>query len=649
MHEPMVNMYSFINAEIFLKLNDFDSARKALTTGEKIILSLIGVQLQQGTLLLKEAPSAIATLRQEVLMNAILLKDLDVGLVSDMMIRWKSLFSEFKTIAIMEGLGRVYFSTAKSLHSLQASGFQSSGNTTISIKEEHEKIESEFLKKQAFRCWSAVVDIPNRIPIEKILEPDELVVEFVLVGKHDEAKLRAFLEMYVLTILPSGERELVSVDFTVCNRLMKEWLCEWNAYTNKGIQCGSSEAVKKLEEAGRQLSRALFPSSVQKKIKQPIVKHVYLSLEPYSVLPLHLLSGEDGIFLFADCTVSHTNGCRELLRECVTRCLAQDGSQIVHSHKPTEGEQQLKSISVSPSHPSNSTSQPQEDETKASSEHDRSVSQSAHESTPLGSLPNCYIFANPNYDLALPEPTVSGDSSVMQQLLDLFMEKLSLSEIEKCEPLPSSQSEAEIIKEIASSSHPDLNVHMKSGNDATIDSVFELNSPLFVHFSTHGFGKLDLKVSSPTVTIWDDTHSGLALSGFNTCRAKKFTYINSMGILTPLAIHGLNLKGTRLVFLSTCVSAIGASVLLESSNSLANAFRVAGALTVIATIWNIPDESTVEFVRYFYIKVFQPGVRPSEALETARNELCKDPNYSYLQNWAGFVCFGDDLPLFPTS
>ena len=649
MHEPMVNMYSFINAEIFLKLNDFDSARKALTTGEKIILSLIGVQLQQGTLLLKEAPSAIATLRQEVLMNAILLKDLDVGLVSDVMIRWKSLFSEFKTIAIMEGLGRVHFSTAKSLHSLQASDFQSSGNTTISIKEEHEKIESEFLKRQAFRCWSAVVDIPNRIPIEKILEPDELVVEFVLVGKHDEAKLRAFLEMYVLTILPSGERELVSVDFTVCNRLMKEWLCEWNAYTNKGIQCGSSEAVKKLEEAGRQLSRALFPSSVQKKIKQPVVKHVYLSLEPYSVLPLHLLPGEDGIFLFADCTVSYTNACRELLRECVTRYLAQDGSQIVHSHKPTEGEQQLKSISVSPSHPSNSTSQPQEDEAKASSEHDRSVSQSVHESTPLGSLPNCYIFANPNYDLALPEPTVSGDSSVMQQLLDLFMEKLSLSEIEKCEPLPSSQSEAEIIKEIASSSHPDLNVHMKSGNDATIDSVFELNSPLFVHFSTHGFGKLDLKVSSPTVTIWDDTHSGLALSGFNTCRAKKFAYINSMGILTPLAIHGLNLKGTRLVFLSTCVSAIGASVLLESSNSLANAFRVAGALTVIATIWNIPDESAVELVRYFYIKVFQPGVRPSEALETARNELCKDPNYSYLQNWAGFVCFGDDLPLFPTS
>jgi hypothetical protein len=644
-----VNIHTFSNyyTEIFLKLNDFDSARKVLTTGEKILLSLIGVQLQQGTLLLKEAPSTIATLRQEVLMNAMLLKDLDVRLVSDMMIRWKSLYSEFKTVAIMEGLGKAYFSTAKALYSLQS--FDSQNTTALSIKEKHEKMESEFLQKQAFRCWSAVVDIPNRIPIEKILEPDELVIEFVQVGKHDETKLRAFLEMYVLTILPNGERELASVDFTVCNRRLKDWLHEWNAYTSEGIHSSSSEAVMKLEEAGRQLSRALFPSSVQKSIRQPTVKHIYLSLESYSALPLHFLPGEDGNLLFADCSISYTNACRELLRECTIRYLTQDGSL-----QPNEQKQQSKNASTSDSpcassHSSNSIPQPQADGVNTGSEQNSTGNTVCQDgSNPLDQVPNCecYIFANPNYDLTLPKP-VSEDSSIMKQLLDLFMEKLSLTEIDRCEPLPSSQDEAEIIKEIASNSHPELNVKIRSGDDATIDSVFKLTSPLFAHFSTHGFGKPDLKVSSST--LWDDANSGLALSGFNTYRAQKFTHINSIGILTPLAIHGLNLKGTRLVFLSTCVSALGASVLLESSNSLANAFRVAGALTVIATIWNIPDESTVQFVRYFYDKALKPGVRPSEALETARNELCNDPNYSYLQNWAGFVCFGDDLPLFPAS
>ena len=631
-------LYDFYT-EIFLKLNDYDSARKVLTTGEKIILSLIGVQLQQGTLLMKEAPSAIATLRQEVLMNAALFKDLDVRLVSDMMIRWKSLFSEFKTVAIMEGLGRAYFSTAKALHSLQTSGSQ---NVVSSIEEKYDKMESEFLQKQAFRCWSAVVDIPNRIPIEKILEPDELVIEFIQVGKHDEKELRAFLEMYVLTILPNGERELVSVNFSLCNHLLKDWLHEWNAYTSEGIHSSSSEAVKKLEQAGRQLSRALFPPSVQKTIRQPIVKHIYLSLDPYNALPLHFLPGEDGNLLFADCSISYTNACRELLRVRVTRYLAQDGSQSVLSSKPIDGEQQSGGCS------SNSPSQPQADGITSSSERS-SVENNASQDVPNPlDCPSreCYIFANPNYDLTLPK-SVSDDSSIMKHLLGLFVEKLSLTEIERCEHLPSSQDEAEIINEIASNSHPELNVHIKSGDDMTVDSVFKLNSPLFAHFSTHGFGKPDLKVSSST--LWDDANSGLALSGFNTCRAEKFTHVHSIGILTPLAIHGLNIKDTRLVFLSTCVSALGTSVLLESSNGLANAFRAAGALTVIATIWNIPDESTVQFVRHFYDKALQPGVRPSEALETARNELCKDPNHSYLQNWAGFVCFGDDLPLFPVS
>ena len=171
-------------------------------------------------------------------MSAVLLKELDAKLVTDMMIRWKSLYSEFKTIAILEGLGKVYLSTITTIHSLQTSGVLKecgAGNMTISTNKEHEKKETEFLKQHAFKCWSAVVEIPRLVPIEKILEPDELVVEFIQIGKYDETELRAFLEMYVLTILPNGERELVSIDFTVCNQRVKEWLKEWNTYTAEGI------------------------------------------------------------------------------------------------------------------------------------------------------------------------------------------------------------------------------------------------------------------------------------------------------------------------------------------------------------------------------------------------------------------------------
>jgi len=157
-------------------------------------------------------------------------------------------------------------------------------------------------------------------------------------------------------------------------------------------------------------------------------------------------------------------------------------------------------------------------------------------------------------------------------------------------------------------------------------------------------------VSPPS--FWRDTETGLILAGFNTFRAQKFAYIDpkaSTGLLTPLAVYGLSLTDTRLVFLSTCVSAVGTSTLLESTNSLANAFRVAGVSTVIATMWKIPDESTAQFVRHFYGKLLHPGVRPSEALQATRDKLCKDSHYSHLQNWAGFACYGDDIPLFPNS
>jgi len=73
---------------VFLKLDDLKSAKKALTTGEVILLSIIGVQLQLGTLTLEDAPSTIGALRQDVLMNAMLLRDLDARVVTDMMHGW---------------------------------------------------------------------------------------------------------------------------------------------------------------------------------------------------------------------------------------------------------------------------------------------------------------------------------------------------------------------------------------------------------------------------------------------------------------------------------------------------------------------------------------------------------------------------------
>ena len=645
---------------VFLKLDDLKSAKKALTTGEVMLLSVIGVQLQLGTLTLEEAPSTIGSLRQDVLMNAMLLKDLDARVVTDMMIRWKSLFSEFRTIAIREGLGNVYFSTATTLHSLQISGASmkkdSSGDIALNITQEHKRKEIEFMEEHAFRCWSAVVECPRLLPVEKVLEPDEFVVEFVHVGKYDEAKLRAFLQLCILAITPNGERELVSIDSTECNHLVKEWLKQWNAYTNEGTSPG---AVRNLEEAGKRLSTVLFPSTIQKRIKHPAVKHVYLCLELFGTMPVHLLPDEDGFLLFSNCSLSYVNASRELIRDFVINYLAREKSDPQHngdlkeqtSTAPTvlASEEREACSRAPPPGPPASTKENQ-DLLPCDPIHSAGIgmAQPAEQLKPHTLSSNCYIFADPDFDLALSEPV--GNISVVKQFLDLLTQKLSLSEIQSCKPPPSSLLEAHSIQDVVHDSHPELNVHIKSADLATLDAVFQLRSPLLVHFCTHAYANLGLEVSPPS--FWRDTETGLILAGFNTFRAQKFAYIDpkaSTGLLTPLAVYGLSLTDTRLVFLSTCVSAVGTSTLLESTNSLANAFRVAGVSTVIATMWKIPDESTAQFVRHFYGKLFHPGVRPSEALQAARDELCKESHYSHLQNWAGFACYGDDIPLFPNS
>ena len=654
--------------EIFMKLSDFEQARQALLTGEQIVLALVGLQLQQGTLLLNEASSTIATLRQQVLMSAILMKELDIMLVSDLMIRWKSLFSEFKAVVIMMGLRNAYSTTVKELNDLHSMSSHPDKEVVALIKENHEKMETEFLSQHAFKCWGVVVDIAMKTSIEKILESDELIIEFVQVGEYDPVKLRAFLNMWVMTILPTGERELEAVDFTACNHAVKNWLREWNAYTDEGSSPSKSR-VSSLIEAGKELSSLLFPPSVQKIIKQSTVKHVYLSAEPFGALPFHLLPGEDEVPLFENCTVSLINACRELLREAIVDHLSREVDKTSSTQQPTGASGELSQSRPGPSkeskqldvvnviEASSAETQPlSESEFSNASQLESESLVKTSEATdcikPSEKHNECYVFADPNYELALSKAT-SKDTSVTKTLLSFFAEKLSWTESVRCEQLPSSKLEAEGIEKTAQSSPLKLSVHTMRGDSATLNSLLKLKSPYIVHFSTHGFGRLDLKVSTPS--IWDDTQSGLALAGFNTYKAQKFAYIDpnaSIGILTPLAIQGIDLKGTRLVFLSTCVSAIGASALLESTNSLANAFRVAGALTVIATIWKIPDESTAHLVRYFYEKALQPGVRPSEALKWAQDQLCSNyPGHSSLLSWAGFVCHGDDLPLnpFPVS
>ena len=255
---------------------------------------------------------------------------------------------------------------------------------------------------------------------------------------------------------------------------------------------------------------------------------------------------------------------------------------------------------------------------------------------------DCVIVCDPNFDLA---DITFNDQSFIQKLMNLWKPSSSGRTVQR---LRHSRDEGNNIEAILALMRPELNVQLISGDDATVSAILRLKSPLVVHISSHGVS--EAKFSMCRGNFWDDTKSAVVLAGYNTYASRRYDEINLLagsGMLSALAMSGLDLSETRLVVLSMCLSGIGAATFQESVCSLADAARAAGAQTVVATFWMVPDLDTAEFMKHFYNRLCQTGVRPSQALKEAREEMMQDQRFAHWFSWAPFACYGYDRPLSP--
>ncbi|HSP06770.1 MAG TPA: CHAT domain-containing protein, partial [Acidobacteriota bacterium] len=112
------------------------------------------------------------------------------------------------------------------------------------------------------------------------------------------------------------------------------------------------------------------------------------------------------------------------------------------------------------------------------------------------------------------------------------------------------------------------------------------------------------------------------------------------GYLMTQEIFDLKLNAD-LVVLSACKTGLGRQIRGEGIMGLSRAFLCAGASSVLASLWNVPDASTAQFMTDFYRSMVTKGMSKTEALKKARLELIRSGKFSHPYYWAPFVLIGN--------
>lgn len=172
------------------------------------------------------------------------------------------------------------------------------------------------------------------------------------------------------------------------------------------------------------------------------------------------------------------------------------------------------------------------------------------------------------------------------------------------------------------------------GQYALESIVRKIERPQVLLFATHGFflPQQEAKFDPFNVSGSGDTRSlsvdrsgrqienpllrcGLLLSG---CSGSSGDALGADdGILTGLEVTGIDLRGTELVVLSACETGVGEVRQGEGVSGLRQAFQLAGAEAVVASLWQVSDRETSMLMIDFFRNLAE-GQSRAEALRAAQ-------------------------------
>jgi CHAT domain-containing protein len=196
------------------------------------------------------------------------------------------------------------------------------------------------------------------------------------------------------------------------------------------------------------------------------------------------------------------------------------------------------------------------------------------------------------------------------------------------------------------------------GSDASEERLkAESSGKRVIHLATHGYFLGD--VCQPDVPgsafdgsgiggVWEFVGenplllSGLFLAGCNLRGACADSMGIEDGILTAYEVSAMNLEGTDLVVLSACETGLGDVKQGEGVYGLRRAFQMAGARTVVSSLWAVPDEATADMMSGLYERraASIPDTMRRMQLQKIR-DLRRHRKADHPYTWAGFIATGD--------
>jgi CHAT domain-containing protein len=177
-----------------------------------------------------------------------------------------------------------------------------------------------------------------------------------------------------------------------------------------------------------------------------------------------------------------------------------------------------------------------------------------------------------------------------------------------------------------------------TGTGASKAALAQVTAPRILHIATHGFflaGPDDLDSAEPGNSSANPLlRSGLALAGANLRDPE------NNGILTAMEASGLNLWGTKLVVLSACNTGVGEVRNGEGVYGLRRAFVLAGAETLVMSLWPVSDLTTRQLMAAYYRNLKQ-GLGRGEALRNVQLDMLRRDPHLHPFYWANFVQSGE--------